>query len=197
MGQIATYKDGYEQHEVSVSRMGHEWLDDSRENFCRFLVARQGLVSAYKQAINPNVTDAAALSLATALARTAVVAERINKLEEDRILVRNATKECLISDVVRMYRVNACDYFSDDLETLKPKTEWTEDMKMACSSIERTKYGWKLTLYGKDIAIDRIVNMLGYNAPKQSEIKYTNDFGSMTDEEVEKIATEDVDYEEI
>lgn len=194
---LATYKDGYEQHDVSLSRNGHEWLDDAREQFCRLLVQRVGLVAAYKQAINPDVTDSVAMSLATTLARTAVVSERITKLEEDRILVRNATKECLIGDIVRMYKVNACDYFSDDLEMLKPKSEWTEEMRMACSSIERTKYGWKLTLYGKDVALNKVIDMLGFNAPKQSEVHHVNDFGSMTDEEVAKIVAEDVEYEEV
>ena len=102
------------------------------------------------------------MSLATTLARTAVVSERIAKLEEDRILVRNATKECLIGDIVRMYKVNACDYFDDDLEILRPKSEWTEEMRMACSSIDRTKYGWKLTLYGKDVALNKVIDMLGF-----------------------------------
>lgn len=196
MGQIATI-DSTKVHEVSVSRNGHEWLDDAREQFCRLLVQRVGLVAAYKQAINPNVSDAVAMSLGTTLARVSVVAERVNKLEEDRILVRNTTKESLIGDVVRMYRVNACDYFSDDLEELKPKSQWTEDMKMACSSIERTKYGWKLTLYGKDVALNKVIDMLGFNAPKQSEVHHVNDFGSMTDEEVAKIVAEDVEYEEV
>ena len=184
------------EDEVAIVGNGFIALDDARENYCRLIVARAGIVAAYKQAINPRVSDEEAMNLGTNLARVAEVSARITKLEEDRLLVRNITKDSLVADIARMYRVNACDYF-DDKWNLKSQCLWTESMRMACGGIEQTKFGWKLELYGKDVIIDKISRMLGFDAPKQSEISLVNNVKSMSDADLMQIAAEDVEFEDV
>jgi len=191
---VAKRKEIYDI-EVANSLDGFMWLDDAREQFCRLVVQRLGIAAAYKQAINPDVSTEVALSLGATLARQPEVSDRIVKLEEDRVLVRNASKDSLVSDYIRMTRCSAVDYFNEDW-TLKPKSEWTKDMRLACKSIEKTKFGWKLDLYGKTEVMDKVSDMMGYNAPKQSEVRVTNDLKSVDIDELKKMAgVEDVDCE--
>src|SRR5574344_958778 len=171
---------------VPVGRAGRNWLDDDRELFCRLIVSRLGVVAAYRQSMDRRADEDTALEMGSSLARVPEVAERIEVLEEDRVLLRNTTKESVASDYIRMTRVNASDYFNEDW-TLKKKELWSEDMKLACKSIERTKYGWKLDMYDRTVVMDKIVGMMNLKPDIPAGAGAVDDMRNKSDAELQEI----------
>jgi hypothetical protein len=167
-------------------------LDDDREAFCRAIVARNGIEKAYKMAYNVKADRESALLLL----QNPEVMQRINKLERERIVMRNLTKESLIVGLKEIYDVSIADYFDEELERLKPTDEWTEPMRAAAKKVKHSKFGIEFEIADKTVVVDKIISMLGYSEEAKKEGS-DSELAKYTDKELEDMATMDVDYEEV
>lgn len=174
-------------------------LNDTLESFCRSVVRKRDIAGAYLRCIDNKISSDEAYKRGVSLLNREDVGHRVTELESDRRIVRNINKETVIARMARHTKVNACDYFDDmgvgGAFAIKPMSEWTDDMKEACSGIEPTKTGWKLSLYDKDVIWDKIAKLQGYYEGESKNLGAPNDLAGKTDEELRSIL--DVDYEEV
>ena len=173
-----------------------EYLDDAREAFCRAIVARAGLVSAYKSCINNNVTNDIALKLGEELAMTPEVTRRIAYLEKRRVIVRDIEKEDVLMALHGMFTVSVSDYFEVSCTgewSLKSPTEWTPEMRAACKSVKNTRWGQVLDIHDKMVVVDKIIAMKGFEAPKNNiNMNISSKFETMSDDELAKYADAEI-----
>ncbi len=167
-------------------------LDDDREAFCRNIVARDGLEQAYFKAYNVKISkDEVMIFL-----ENPELIQRINRLEKERIVLRNLTKESLIVGLKEIYDVSIADYFDEDFKNFKDKSEWSEPMRSAAKKIKFNKFGVEFEIADKTVVVDKIIGMLGYAEPERKE-SVDGELAKYTDAELETMATIEVDFEDV
>lgn len=182
---------------ASFKRAGAFGLNDRKESFCRDIVKSRNIASSYIAFIDSSVKEDEAYKLGVILLKENAVEDRVTRLEENRRIVRDINKDAIISDSARICSVTAADYFSDCPDggfDVKPMSQWTANMKIACKSIEPTKTGWKLTIHDREISMDKIAKMKGYYAAEKKDITL-NAMHDKSDDELRNIA--DMPYEEV
>jgi hypothetical protein len=166
-------------------------LDDDRESFCRYVVARNGIEKSYQMAYNIKGGKEVALLLL----ENPEVCARINQLERERVVMRNLTKESLIVGLKDIYDVSIADYFNTDFDGLTDSETWTPAMRSAMKKIKFGKFGVEFEIADKVVVADKIISMMGYNEPLQRE--EDSGLSKFTDQELEDMATMDIEFEEV
>lgn len=167
-------------------------LDDDRENFCRHIVARDGIEESYFLVYNVRN----GYEVAMKLLENPEVIQRIARLDVERSTMRNLTKESLIVGLKDIYDVSLADYFSEDFKEMKDSGDWTPAMRLAVKRIKPGRFGTEIEVSDKTVIADRIISMMGFANPAIKE-KSDSEFGHLSDRELEEMATIDVEFEEV
>ena len=184
------------EEEYLTKKILSGYLDDRREAFCRNIVARMGLVDSYLASIDSSAKREAAKEQAMVLVNTPEVCERITELEKERTICRNITKESLLAGMKKIYDVSAVDYYESDIATLKSPSSWTPEMRVAVKRIKPGKFGTEIEMQSKDFLMDKIIKLSGIEPhPVAQSSKVSMD--QYSDDELRKLAAEDVSYEEV
>ena len=184
------------EEEYLTKKILSGYLDDRREAFCRNIVARMGLVDSYLASIDSSANREAAKEQAMILVNTPEVCERITELEKERTICRNITKESLLAGMKKIYDVSAVDYYENDIATLKSPSSWTPEMRVAVKRIKPGKFGTEIEMQSKDFLMDKIIKLSGIEPhPVAQSSKVSMD--QYSDDELRKLAAEDVSYEEV
>lgn len=155
-------------------------LTKKQEDFCQAYVDSGNASDAYRESYNcSNMKPATINRKAKELLDDGKITARIEQLQQDLRKVSNIQRERLLYELLALATSRITDYgqFTRKTQTftIKNFNSLTDMQKRAIQSLTPTKYGYSIRLHSKDAAIERIMRMLGYEAPRK--IDHTNQGG--------------------
>lgn len=152
-------------------------LTPRQEKFCHAYMETGNASEAYRQAYSTERMKMETVNrTAFAVLRKPKIATRIQALQDELKEISDIKKERILYELEAILKAKITDYVEFDGVSVKFKafSKLTEQQIRAVESIKQNEKGEiELKLHGKSWTTDRIMKMLGYEAPKK--IDHTTD----------------------
>ncbi|MCK5137515.1 MAG: terminase small subunit [Bacteroidales bacterium] len=148
-------------------------LTPKQEKFCHAYMETGNASEAYRQSYSCGRMKEATINVkASELLKHGKVAVRLNEIKNELKETSDIKKERVLFELEAIMEAKISDYIEikGGSVTLKDFSKLTEAQLRAVESVKETKYGIELKLHGKSWTTDRIVKMLGYEAPRKLNV---------------------------
>ncbi|MFC2112106.1 terminase small subunit [Bacteroidota bacterium] len=168
----------------------HIKLTKKQEDFCQAYVDSGNASDAYRESYNVSRMKTETINRsASELLKNHKITTRIEQLQQNLRKVSNIQRERLLYELFAMATSSIPDYgqFTRKTQsfTIKNFNSLTDMQKRAIQSMTPTKYGYSIKLHSKESAIEKIIRMLGYEAPRKFDQNFR--FEGLTDEQLDQI----------
>lgn len=147
-------------------------LTIKQEKFCNKYVECGNASEAYRSAYSCDKMKNVSIGRkAIELLTNGIITARIEVLQTELKSKSDITKERILSELSAILESKITDYVELTDNTLKFKnfSDLSERQVRAIESVKQGKNGIELSLHGKSWTIEKIVRMLGFDAPTKTE----------------------------
>lgn len=151
-------------------------LTIKQEKFCSRYLECGNASEAYRYAYDcSNMSNNAVWNASSILLDNPKVTQRIKELQSEILEASKITKERILTELEAILEAKITDYLEFDGISIRFKdfNTLTDKQVRAIESIKEGKNGIELKLHGKNWTIDRICQMLGFDAPAKVDANVT------------------------